>query len=319
MFRKEVNAYPLCVWLLCAMFALLTRYAASCQWLVVLTAGVGCGLLSWCSLVLREGQVCQKKWYCAVQFLFLVVVTAVSADWSGEIWPTGADDPVIPLVLLLIAMFSAWHGAERAGRAGAVVFWFVALLFAIVVTAGTQNVKPQYLIPKWEGNSDPLFLVFLLPVITSFLPREGAECYTKTLLTAVLLGLLICVMSVGALSVPVAQEESFAFYTFSKSLSLLGIAERFEALVSVAITMGQYCLLSLLLSCAGHLAETISSGQGRTGVIVCTVSAAAFMVFAKEIPDDLLGAAALFVWGVLPLLTRNTTKVKKSKKFEKSA
>lgn len=318
MFRKEVKAYPLCAWLLSAMFALSVRYAANQDWLVVLLTATASLLLCWCNLVLREGQVCERKWYCVIQLVFLTMVTAKSVGWSGALWPTGDTFPVVPLVLLLIAVFSAWHGGERASRASAVVFWLVALLFAVAVTAGIRNVKAEYLIPPCKSESYSLLLVFLFPIVTSFFPREGSPCYTKTLCTAAVVGLIVCILTVGTLSYPVAQAEPFAFYTFSKSLSLFGVAERFEALISVALTMGQYSLLSMLLSGAGHLVETICPKKGRVGVACCAVTAASFMDLFSRISSEFLGVVALLIWGVLPLFTRNTTKVKKTKKFEKT-
>lgn len=318
MFNKRVDAYPLCAWLLCAMYALIAQYAAPANWLVILLAGVGCTSLCWCNFVLCEGQVCSRKWYCIVQLLFLIIVSAMIAGESANTWPTGDAYPIVPLVLLAIATFSAWHGGERASRVAGVVFWFIALLFAIVLAAGSRNIEPEYLVPELNGTGYVLLFVFLFPVVTTFLPREGATCYTKTLFAIVILGTVISVLTVGALSGRIAGEESFAFYTFSKSLSLFGVAERFEALVSVALTMGEYSLLSLLLSCAGHLVHTIHPGQGRIGVASCAICAASLMVFEKEISADWIGVGALLFWGILPLIFRNTESEKKHKKIQKN-
>lgn len=296
------------------MFALASQYTAGMNWLMILLGGAFCLLLTWCNLVLHEGEICKRKWYCVVQFLFVTAVTAVSARWTAQTWPTGTAFPVVPLALLLIAMFSVWHGAWRASGVGGVVFWMILLLFAIVLTAGIQSVKLQYLAPRLEEQGSPLFLVFLFPAVITFLPREGATCYTKTLLAALVLGLVLSVLTVGTLSSRMAVKDPFPFYTFSKSLSLLGVAERFEALVSVALTLGQFCLLSMLLGCAGHLAHTVQPGKGRAGVAVCAVSAASLMVFAGEIPPDWLGGGALLFWGILPLIFRNTVSAKKRKK-----
>ncbi len=319
MFSKKVKAYPLCAWLLCAVFALIAQYAAGRNWLTVLAAGIGSTLLCWCDLVLLEGQTCERKWYCVIQIPFLILAASVTAGWSAEAWQTGQTYPAVPLALLVLATFSAWNGAEQASRAGSIAFWFVALLFAVILAAGVRDVKPAYLLPKWQGTDCVLIYVFLLPMVTSFLPREGAPCYTKTLMAVVVMAVVIAVLTVGTLSQQVAAEESFPFYTFSKSLSLFGVAERFESLVSVALTMGQYSLLSLLLSGVGHMADRIRPGRGRTGVVFGAVSAAALMTFAVKLPGSWLGALALLFWGILPLLLRNTKDRKKCKKIEKTA
>ena len=49
-----------------------------------------------------------------------------------------------------------------------------------------------------------------------------------------------------------------------RGISILGVAERFESVVAAAMTLGWFCLLSLLLTGAGHLGKRcIPVGGGR--------------------------------------------------------
>lgn len=50
----------------------------------------------------------------------------------------------------------------------------------------------------------------------------------------------------GTLSPRVAGEEAFAVYTMAKSVSVFGVMERLEPVVSAALTAGGFCLLSVL-------------------------------------------------------------------------
>lgn len=315
MFRDEVKAYPLCAWLLCAISAPIAQVAAEGPWLTVLAVAMGSLVLCWCVLMLHEGKCIEKKWYCIVQLLFLSVAAAVFAGWSAYCWPTGNAYPVVPLVLLVLAAFSAWDGANTASRVGGVLFWLMALLFAVVLVGGAGDAKLTYMVPEWGKCSRLLPFVLLLPVVTSFIPRQGATVYTGTLYIIAGLAVIVPLLTAGTLSQKVAQTVAFPFYEYSKSLSLFGVAERFEAFVSVALTMGYYSLLSLLFSAAGHLGEAVKAGEGRRSIAACAVSAAALMGVLPQIPEAWMGCFAVIFWGILPCITVKTIKKKKVEKI----
>lgn len=317
LFSRDVDKYPLWAWIVGGMTAPLAYLAGRDSWLVVLAVGAACCAL--CRLVLwtADRQSIHARWYCVVQVIWLAVISQEITGWTAQCWPTGNGFPLVPLTLLVLATFAAWDGAERASRTGSVLFWFLALLYGIILASGIQNLEWEYLRPDIELPSPLLIVVFLIPAVASFLPspkRGGSAALALVLLFSV----AVSVLTVGTLSQQVAQASPLPFYEFSKSLSLFGIAERFEAFVSVALTIGFFSVLSFLLSAAGHLTELVLPGKGRAGVLLTAVVAGLFMVVLPKIPALLLACLSTLLWTVLPLAIAGFQGLKKSKKTKKT-
>lgn len=315
MFNKKVAQSPLWAWVLVALSAPAAQVAASGPWVGVLAIGVLCGGLCWgIHAVIQEP--IQKRWYCVAEFLFLILVTGKFAQMAASCWPTGNSYPTVSLTLLILAAFSALDGAERASRVGGVLFWLLALLYAIALCAGVKDGNVHWLVPDINPPRSLLVIILLLPVVAIFLPREKGGASTKALIAACVFTVFIAILTAGAMSPSVVKNLKDPFYEFSKSLSLFGVAERFEAIVSVALTLGYFALLSFLLSAAGHLADRIQPGWGRAGVLGCATAGAVVMLICPTLPDLWLAGASLLFWGFLPLATRFTAK-RKSRKNEK--
>lgn len=313
-----MKSAPLWAWVVSGLSAPLAQTAARSSWPGVIALGViGCAA-SCLVLHMAEKGIYTGRWYCLLQCVWLAAISGEIAQWSEDCWPTGTDFPVVPLTLLVLAVFAAWDGAERASRIGGVLFWFLALLYAIILGAGTENLKLKYMQPVWEMPEANLVVLFLLPVTAGLLPSEkrGGSIALAGLIT---FAVVVSLWTAGTLSYPVAQNLSQPFYEYSKSMSLLGVAERFESFASVALTMGYFTLLSLLLSAAGHLTEKAFPGKGRVGIVSATITAGAIMAFAPKIPQIYLAVCAILAWVILPLITGRMIAIKKSKKNEKSA
>lgn len=128
---------------------------------------------------------------------------------------------------------------------------------------------------------------------------------TAWLLGITLFAAVISVWCAGTLSRRRAMAIEIPFYEYSKSLNLLGVAERFEALASVALTLGMFCLLSLLLSAAENLMKNGAVYAGAGAAI-----AASCMHFNTM----LLSAITAIFWVGLPLIKRMIKNRKKVKK-----
>lgn len=319
MFRKKVEQYPLWAWIFVAISAPAAQLAGRGPWLSVLLLSIVCGGLCWGIHTLSEEQPEIRRWYCVVEFLFLALILGKFAGMSAGCWPTGNSYPTVPLILLILAAFSALDGANRASRVGGVLFWFLALLYAVVLAAGAKELNISWLAPSMEPPSVLLVTVLLIPAVASFLPKEKGKASALALVILGIFATVISLLTEGTMSQSVVTSQEEPFYTFSKSLSLFGVVERFESLVSVALTLSYFALLSFLLSTAGHLADGIRFGWGRGGVICCGGIAAAVMLFCPELPGVLLALLSVFFWGLLPLLTLCAARRKKSKKFEERA
>ncbi|HIT33084.1 MAG TPA: hypothetical protein IAC31_00445 [Candidatus Faecousia intestinigallinarum] len=316
MFRKEVERYPLWAWIFTAVSAPAARLAGRGPWLPVLLLAAGCCLLCWGLHRLAPDEPRFGKLYCLAQFLFLIPVAGEMIRMSQDCWPTGVSFPLVPATLALLAAANAWNGAERASRVGGILFWLLALLYSLVLLSGLKDIESSWLAPQMSLPSGGLPLILLLPAAALLLRRSGSRKAEQLGLGLIFLfTAAAALLTVGNLSPRVAAAAGDPFYIFSKSLRFLGVAERFEALVSVALTMSYFALLSLLFSIAGNLAETIRPDWGKAGVLICSVGGVGLLL-APPMPGGVLSAGALFLWAGLPLAYWGV--LKKGEKKEKS-
>ena len=319
MSREKVPQYQLAAWLFVAISAPIVQLVGKNGWLSALAAGAVCLGLCWLATALPASRIIQQKWFCLLQLPVITLVTAEFAKWSVDCWPTGTDFPVVPLTLLTLAVFSALHGASVASRVPSVLFWFLAILYGIVLTAGSKNVKAEWLTPNWELPENGLLLTLLLPAVAVLLPWEKGKAMCLVFPVILLFLAAAALWTVGTISSNVATEVAWPFYESSKSLSLLGVAERFESLVSVAMTLGYFSLYSLFLSAAGNMGENVKPGWGKTAVMGCGIASAALTLLMIHTAQGLLVIITLIAWCFLPVFGGFTELWKKSKKGEKSA
>ena len=109
---------------------------------------------------------------------------------------------------------------------------------------------------------------------------------------------VLSLFTVGTLSQGVAETVSWPFYESGKSLSIFGVAERFEAFISVASTMGYFALYSLLLSALGHMAQH-TFGRGKAGII-CGAAASGVFMLLPALPPVVVSMGVLTLWILLP-------------------
>ncbi len=318
MFHEAVSRHQLAGWLLVAMSAPLVQTAGTGGWLIFLLSGAVCLGLCWLLHLLPTEHLLKNRGFCLLEAVWLTVLLAVLADWSVDAWPTGTDFPLVPFILLALAAAAALNGAAGASRVAGVLLWFLALLYGIVLAAGSKNVKPLWLLPRLEAPGAAGMLLLLLPAAAIFLPRQKGSVPCWLFPGLLLFGTAVNLWTVGTISPQVAGELFWPFYESSKSLSLFGVAERFEALVSVAMTLGYFGLYALLLSAVGYLMENSRKGSGKGGILAAAIGAGLLVLFAPEPHPGVLAVAAVLVTLLLPLLGGVKELCKKSKKDEKS-
>lgn len=302
MFRERVSRAPLSAWAMAAVFAPAALVAARGAWLGVLIVSLACAGLCLavdlcCGDAPRFGRV-----YSAVQFLFLIVASSAFSSLSALCWQGGAQSAVVPILLLLLAAAAVSGGAEKASRACAVVFFLIAFLFAAVLAAGIKNVKPQYLVQTSVRAEPELIPLLLLPAAGAALPKRGNGIKRIAVPVCALYPVAVAVLAVGMLSSGVAGMLDNPFYEYAMSLNFLGVAERFEAIVSFALTMSFFCAQCLLAGLAGFHAQTFHDGWGRWGVAVYTIGAIALALLKVSVPPEILALLALVLWCVAPIL-----------------
>ena len=150
---------------------------------------------------------------------------------------------------------------------------------------------------------------------SGLLPRKKGRSPWLWGLGLAIIGAGVSLLTAGVLSPAVATNIQGAFFEMIRGISILGVAERFEAVVAAAMTLGWFCLLSLLLTAAGHLGETLHQGWGRPTVWLTALLAAAGQAWAREVSPWFSALGALVFWCLLPLLGRRRAPVEKKNKI----
>lgn len=308
MFRERIQARQLSAWLFTAMVPVAIQLLGGESWAMVVVAGI-VGMALVC--ILWQCPRRPSKIECIFLFIYVVVLMGELLQRTSQSWPVGKSDPAVPLILLALAGWSAFKGLSDAARVGAVLFWVVVVLYLAVFAAGVKDVKLSWLEPQWRIPDELGLAVLLLPAATGVLLKEKGTPGKKgwMLVAFVFIGVLI---TSGVLSQMIAKETTNAFYEMSRSLDLLGVARRFEALICAGTTVGWFALLSLLLSLCSSYVQSLFGGWDRSGVLLATVAAAGWKLCGLHIkPVFLLLTGAVF-WVIIPILTQGLGKIKKS-------
>lgn len=286
--NNQLSGRQMLLWSLAAVSAPLAIYAGDSSWEWTLIVGILCTCVV--IVTLKLGEANRSLILRLVQLAGLAVEAGTFAKDISACW--GQDGMVMPLTLIVLAALSAEGGAERAGRVSCTIAWIVAILYVIVLAAGTKNLDIHRINPDGKGNR-MLIPTFLVPALFVTLPyRKGKVKYW--LLVDALFAAVISLWCAGTGCGEPTSSISVPIYEYSRSLNLLGVAERFEAVTSVALTLGMFCLLSMLL-CA---AETLMNN----GAILAGVGAAIVTALA---PGNAAGLTiiTLICWVGIPIFT----------------
>lgn len=315
MFRERIPASQLSAWLFAAMTPVLIQYLAGESWVWVTVLGVTG--LTLCVPLWRWGW-SDRHWQSVLALIYTILAIGSLLHRCHESWPRGDSYPAVPLMVLALSTWAAQKGIAAAARVGAVLFWAVLLMYLVVFGAGVRNVQLRWLQPQWSFPDALGLLVFLIPAAAACLLKpEGA--WSARLAMPVVFVIAASCITVGVMSVPVARGAEDAFYEMSRSISLGGVAKRFEAVISAGMTVGWFAVTTLLLSVCGALTQKICTGWGRAGVWLGAVGAAGWLLCGLHIPGWMMLAGGVLFWVVIPVLTQGLGLRKKSKKSENNA
>lgn len=238
----------------------------------------------------------------ALIYLWLVVELAwvgALADWA---FPAINGFPELGIVLLGVTAWGIWKGTSACARCGGVLCMAVLVLYAAVAAFALPDCRLEYCVPKGEpGETIKVVGLCLIPTALWLLPRkkERGAAHPFALLIPLGAGALALVCA-GVLSPELAAAEPVALYTLAQSISLFGVMERMEPLLSAAMTMSLLALLSILAAAARAAAEPLSPRRW-TGAVAC-VLAMPTMLLVRNAPWELLAAGNGILWLTLPLL-----------------
>lgn len=245
-----------------------------------------------------SGRICS-----GLMYLWLVVELAwvgALADWA---FPRTNGFPELGIVLLAVTAWGIWKGTAACARCGGVLCMAVLVLYGTVAAFALPDCRLEYGTPQGEWSETVKVVgLCLIPTALWLLPRKKEGRGTAlpfTLLIPLGAGALALICG-AALSPELAAAEPVALYTLAQSISLFGVMERMEPLLSAAMTMSLLALLSILAAAARTAADQILPRRW-TGAAAC-VLAMPVMLAARDMPWQLLAAGNGAVWVVLPLL-----------------
>lgn len=239
-----------------------------------------------------------------IVFLALTAVFTLLLLWrlvpaSDSAFPDDDTRPFVPLVLLAVTAWSAWHGRAAAIRAVGVLFFFLVVLYGVVFAFALPDAKIERL-SQWEWDASLLpAAVLFLPTFGLYLTRPKQGGKKAPIFLAVLLVLLPAAVSAVCAAVPGSRGS---FYEMAKSIEVLSVAQRLEPLVSALLTVGWFAAFSLLAISVGEMADAVGISPRWAAVAVCALAAPA-AVWNWQLSDVVLAGLGAVFCVIFPLLT----------------
>lgn len=250
-----------------------------------------------------------------LQGLWLLVMACAAARQSADIFPGGSGFPFIPAVLLGLAAWAVGKGLTVVARTCAVLFLFLVAVFLLVLGFGAESVSWQYL-KENGGSRDALaaLTVLLLPgLATQFRGQvRGRAAAASWGAAAGTVCLLVSVVSVGNLGLTQAKYDPQPFFCMVESLRILGVMERFEALVAAVLTVSWFALISLLVLAS---AESLASAfrvreKKRLATRLCGVLLGGIWL-ADRLETRVLQTGTILFCGLFPMVILGMVGMKK--------
>ena len=267
-----------------------------------------CAGLDWLSVLLGSAlALALSRWRPAVpgmlQLLWLPALLWVAGQSAGALFPDAQTGVYVPVVTLALAWLLARRAREAALACCAVVSFFVLGAVGFVLLLALPDVQLRWLAPRlqWEHVLLALAVGCGGPLLRAAVPdaRPGLRWRAAGALAAPAAAAVTC----GCLSPELARGQQLAFYTLSRSISLFGVVERFEALVASCVCMGCCTAAALILSA---LREGLRPHCGETARDGWTLAAAALAALTPALPisSGVFLTATLILWVLLPLGTQ---------------
>ena len=248
----------------------------------------------------------------AIGGVFTLLAAAQTARRAGIAFPDGTAE-LAGGVIVLLGTLAGEKGAKQAAKVCGVLFLVLAGLYTIIILAAAKNVQLRWMEP-WGGARQTLEVVPPLLVLTClrFLPGRKAAVKSGWLGLLAVCPAAFAALTAGCLSPRLTQQLTFPFYTVSQSLSVLGVMERLEPVVSAALLLGFFALESLLLEAGREQIERaapIIAGK-RWARVALGIVVFGLSFVTDGIPAEAWALGAAVCWGIAPLLTQLIVAIK---------
>lgn len=238
-----------------------------------------------------------------LSYFWLVLMMGWTACLADTAFPMVDGFPVLGWSMLTLTAWSCWKGAAACARCSGVLCLFLIVLYGVVAVFAIPDVKMANLRmqPGWEESVLAAGL-FLLPAGVWFVPgrRSGkGAAWNMAWILPGFAGVLTAVTA-GVLSPELAWERPVPVYDLAQSVSLFGVVERIEPLLSAAMVMGVFALLSSLACACQALGEDVVQWKWY-GIAACA-AAGVGMYLVRSVPVHWLAIGNVVVFAVLPII-----------------
>ena len=235
--------------------------------------------------------------------LWTILVMGWTANLADQAFSQVDGFPGLGWVLLALAAWGCRKGAAACARCSGVLCLILIALYGVIVVFAAPDVRVAYLVPTadWDQGIWTVGLL-LLPAGVWYIPcnhRPKGPAWPMACVLPLFAAALAAV-TVGVLSPELAASREVPLYDLAQSVSLFGVVERIEPLLSAAMTMGIFALLSIMACSAQALADVIRPWLWN-GVGSCVLAGAA-MFLAKDFPAELIAIGAVVFCMLIPLL-----------------
>lgn len=239
------------------------------------------------------------KVLCVLFLFWLILVLGWCACLADNAFPMVDGFPGLGWVLLVLTAWGCQKGARACAGCSGILFMLLTVLYGVVLVFAVPNVQVEYLKPTqdWKQAVAALGLLVLPCGAWCIGTREKKGKGTGLLLLAVASAGLAAVTA-GVLSPELAAARAVPIYDLAQSVSVFGVIERIEPLLSAAVTMGLFCLLTSLASAAQALADQV--GTWKWSGSACCIAAGGAMYVARYLPRPLLIGGNLVFFLLLP-------------------
>lgn len=297
-------------WRTAALSGILATGICGYGWLWVLLGGTLVGLLD-CFLdqklgsrsmaqVLGDGT--GGKILAGLILLWTVIAMSWCACLADAAFPKVNGFPGLGWVLLALAAYGSCRGAAACARCSGVLCLFLLFLYGIVAVFSLPDVKLAYLAPQgnWQ-NIVPAAGLFLLSAGVWYAPTgERKEKSWQFAFIPPVAAAALTAITAGVLSPELAAVRQVPIYDLAQSVNVLGVIERIDPMLSAAMTVGLFALLSSLCCSCRLLGEKIK--KKIPWAAVCAAAAGAGMFLTKSVSVRTLTQGNVVFYGAVPLL-----------------
>ncbi len=229
-------------------------------------------------------------------------------------FPTAQPTPLIGLVLLLLAAYAAQNG--RLLPVAAICFFFLLGLYGLLFGFALPDLRGQWLAPTFATDWAALSAV-LLPMNALWLSGEKPARIWPWLAGGTALAVLASIVTAGSLSPRIARELTFPFYEAAKSVSILGVIQRLEPLLSAGLCAGGFCMLGLLCQVNGKTVKVLRPGKtSHPGTVNFLLGTGGYFL-SGLLPGWVFAIGSAIFWGFFPFLLQYLALEKNFKKIRK--